>query len=76
VSCGYEGLEINPCIPTDWPGFEVARQWRGAEYNIKVENPNGVSKGVASITLNGEAITGAVPVQPQGSVNEVIVVMG
>ncbi|MFO6423523.1 GH36-type glycosyl hydrolase domain-containing protein [Motilimonas sp. KMU-193] len=76
ISCGYNGLEINPCIPTDWPGFEVQRQWRGAQYNIKVENPNGVSKGVVSITLNGEAVEGSIPVQAEGSVNEVVVVMG
>ncbi|KOO10996.1 hypothetical protein AKJ18_31395, partial [Vibrio xuii] len=77
VRTGFYGLTIDPCIPTDWPGFEVTRQWLGATYNIKVENPNSVSKGVKSITLNGEAITGAsVPVQAEGSVNNVVVTLG
>ena len=76
VQTGFAGLTVNPCIPTDWPGFEVTRQWRGATYLIKVENPNGVSKGIQSISLNGEAIEGVIPVQPEGSMNTVTVVMG
>ncbi|MFZ3463554.1 GH36-type glycosyl hydrolase domain-containing protein [Vibrio harveyi] len=77
VRTGFDGLTIDPCIPTNWPGFEVTRQWLGATYNIKVANPDSVSKGVKSITVNGEAVSGAsVPVQAQGSVNEVIVTLG
>ena len=76
VRTGFEGLTVDPCIPTDWPEFEVTRQWRGATYNITVQNPNAVSKGVASITINGEQVEGAIPVQAEGSVNEVIVVLG
>ncbi|MFZ8766609.1 N,N'-diacetylchitobiose phosphorylase [Vibrio harveyi] len=77
VRTGFDGLTIDPCIPTNWPGFEVTRQWLGATYNIKVVNPDPVSKGVKSITVNGEAVSGAsVPVQAQGSVNEVIVTLG
>ncbi|MBY6238029.1 GH36-type glycosyl hydrolase domain-containing protein [Vibrio harveyi] len=77
VRTGFDGLTIDPCIPMNWPGFEVTRQWLGATYNIKVVNPDSVSKGVKSITVNGEAVSGAsVPVQAQGSVNEVIVTLG
>ncbi|MEF1336947.1 N,N'-diacetylchitobiose phosphorylase, partial [Vibrio rotiferianus] len=77
VRTGFDGLTIDPCIPTNWPGFEVTRQWLGATYNIKVVNPDSVSKGVKSITVNGEVVTGiSVPVQAEGSVNEVIVTLG
>ena len=76
VQTGFAGLTVNPCIPTNWPGFEVTREWRGSTYNIKVENPNGVSKGVKSITLNGETVEGAIAPQAEGSVNTVTVVMG
>ncbi|UTV27346.1 GH36-type glycosyl hydrolase domain-containing protein [Photobacterium atrarenae] len=76
VQTGFNGLTVDPCIPTAWPGFEVSRQWRGATFNIKVENPDHVSKGVVSVTLNGEAIDGAIPEQPAGSVNTVTVIMG
>ncbi len=73
---GYEGLTIDPCIPSAWKEFEVLRQWRGAIYHIHVYNPKGVEKGVKSLTLNGCSAQGAVPIQPAGSVNEVVVEMG
>jgi N,N'-diacetylchitobiose phosphorylase len=41
-----------------------------------VENPNAVQKGVKSICLNGKMLAGPIPLQPAGSTNEVIVVMG
>jgi cellobiose phosphorylase len=49
----YDGLLINPCIPADWKGFEVVRKFRGATYHIKVTNPDGVSKGVRQVLVNG-----------------------
>jgi N,N'-diacetylchitobiose phosphorylase len=73
---GYGGLDIDPCIPSSWPGFTVSRQWRGARYEIEVRNPGHVEKGVTSITLNGAQVVGPVPPQPAGSLNEVRVVMG
>lgn len=73
---GFDGLVLDPCIPADWKGFEVSRRWRDAVYNITVKNPEGVQKGIRSVTLNGEPLTGTVSPQPAGSVNEVIVVMG
>jgi N,N'-diacetylchitobiose phosphorylase len=76
VRPGFDGLVIDPCIPADWKGFEVERQWRGAAYHIKVENPHGVQKGVKSITLDGKPVAGAVPPQKAGSKHEVVVVMG
>lgn len=72
----FTGLLIDPCIPKSWTGFEVTRQWRGATYHITVCNPNGVSKGVASVELNGQAVTGPIPPQERGSTSEVIVTMG
>ena len=72
----YDGLVIDPCIPSEWKKFEIVRKWRGATYNIKVKNPNGVEKGVYSINLNGEKIVGTVPIQKVGSINKVEVLMG
>ena len=42
---GFAGLVVDPCIPADWKEFDVTRQWRGATYDIKVRNPNGVREG-------------------------------
>lgn len=72
----YDGLVIDPCIPSEWDEFEVKRKWRGATYNIKVKNPDNVEKGIKSVKLNGERINGSIPCQPYGSTNMVEVVMG
>ncbi len=55
-----DGLRVDPCIPADWPGFEVRRQFRGKWLTIRVENPAHLSRGVRSLTLNGELIAGNV----------------
>lgn len=72
----YDGLIIDPCIPPDWKEFEVQRQWRGATYRIKVMNPDGVEKGVGSLTLNGQPVQNIIPIQQSGSTNEIEVLMG
>ncbi|MBY3788076.1 N,N'-diacetylchitobiose phosphorylase [Photobacterium carnosum] len=76
IQTGFDGLTINPCIPTEWPGFEVTREWRGATYHINVTNPDHISKGIKSIMINGQTVDGAITPQAEGSVNTVTVVMG
>jgi Glycosyl hydrolase 36 superfamily, catalytic domain/Phosphoglucomutase/phosphomannomutase, alpha/beta/alpha domain II/Phosphoglucomutase/phosphomannomutase, alpha/beta/alpha domain I len=76
VRLTFDGLVIDPCVPADWKTFEVTRQWRVATYHIVVENPDGVEKGVKSITLNGKPVTTPIAVQASGSMNEVVVTMG
>ncbi len=72
----YEGLIIDPAIPSGWDGFEVTRKWRGAVYHIHVSNPEHVEHGVKSISLNGKPVKNPVPVQPEASENRIDVVMG
>ena len=72
-----DGLEIDPCVPGFLRRFTVSRRFRGAIYEITVENPDGVEKGIRSITLDGREIQGTVlPVQPAGSRVSVLVRMG
>ena len=44
----YDGLIIDPCIPSSWDGFEVDRIFRGKKIHIKVENPSHIQKGKAT----------------------------
>jgi len=71
----FEHLTIDPCIPADWKEFSAVRRWRGAEYKIHVENPDGVMKGVQELYLDGEKVE-RIPVMAQGSRHDVRVVMG
>ena len=76
VRLSFEGLIVDPCIPSDWKEFQVTRHWRGATFEIQVSNPSGVEKGVRSVNLNGRPVNGPIPAQAAGSVNHVAVVMG
>jgi cyclic beta-1,2-glucan synthetase len=72
-----EFFSIDPCIPKAWPGFEMVYKHRSARYEIAVENPQGVSRGVASATLDGKALGAArVPLADDGAVHKVRVVLG
>jgi cellobiose phosphorylase len=73
----YDGMIINPCVPESWDGFSITRNFRGAIYQIKVKNPDHVSKGVKSIAVNGKAIDGQlIPIFSAGSTNQVEILMG
>ena len=73
----YNGLKIDPSIPSAWNEFEATRQFRNATYNIHVTNPSHVSKGVKQVTVDGNAISGNVlPVFSDGKEHTVEVVLG
>ncbi len=73
----WDGLKVDPCIPSAWDGFELTRVFRGAEYAITVKNPDHVCKGVKSVTVDGNAIEGNVlPVFADGKTHTVEVVLG
>jgi len=70
------GLRIDPCLPSAWEGFSAVRTFRGATYHIQVTKPQGVCKGVRTVTVDGMPIVGnLVPVLGQGT-HTVDVVMG
>ncbi len=52
----YDGLTIDPCIPSVWDGFAATRKFRGCLFEIEVLNPEHVEKGVAKLELNGKAL--------------------
>lgn len=47
----YEGLRVNPCIPSDMKEYKVTRKWRDAEYVITVKNPNGKQRLAEPVVL-------------------------
>ena len=71
-------LRIDPCIPREWKRFEIRYRYGRSLYRIAVENPKGVSRGVAAIRLDGSLLEGAllVPLFDDGSEHQVEVVLG
>ena len=73
----YDGLKIDPSIPKTWDKYSITRKFRNDTYNITVENPDHVSKGVKSVVCDGKAINGNVlPVFNDGAVHQVTVQLG
>lgn len=48
-----EVLRIDPCIPKKWKTYAMVYKYMETTYNIQVLNPNGVSRGVREVTLDG-----------------------
>ena len=75
---------IDPCIPKAWPGFSIEYRYRSSRYIIEIENPHGVSRGIAKIELDGVAVTGIptltsgapVPLNDDGAEHRVHIVLG
>jgi cyclic beta-1,2-glucan synthetase len=70
-------LVIDPCIPMGWGGFSISYRVGGATYAISVENPEHVSRGVSTVTVDGGRVADRViPLVDDGKVHVVVVVMG
>lgn len=57
----YEGLVIDPCLPSAWPEATVTREFRGATYRIAIRNPRGVQKGVTAMRVDGQDVDPNLP---------------
>jgi len=72
-------LRLAPCIPKHWPGFEIAFRYRETRYEILVENPRGVSRGVAYAEFDGQPLAEDPPVialVDDGGAHRVRIVLG
>jgi cyclic beta-1,2-glucan synthetase len=49
-------LCIDPCIPRRWPGYSIRFRYHSAVYDVAVENPRGVCRGVTLIELDGRTL--------------------
>jgi cyclic beta-1,2-glucan synthetase len=65
-------LTIDPCIPPDWPGYEITYRFRSSTYRIAVENPKGLESGAATVQLDGQALAEpAIPLADDGRNHDV-----
>ena len=72
-----DGLRIDPCIPPEWKQLTLTRRFRGAQYRITVDNPDGAEHGVRELYVDGVRQSGNLLAPAEaGSVVSVRVVMG
>ena len=50
-------LHLDPCIPRRWSQYEMTVRYRSARYDITVDNPAGVSRGVCFAEVDGAEIS-------------------
>ncbi len=56
----FDGLTIDPCLPSGWKQARIVRRFRGTRYDIRISNPEGVNRGVREIRLDGQPMKGSV----------------
>jgi cyclic beta-1,2-glucan synthetase len=54
------GWRLDPRVPASWPGFEIVLRDGATVVHIEVQNPHGVTRGVAQAFLDGERIDPAI----------------
>jgi len=71
-------LVFDPCIPRAWRSFSISYQHENTRYEIAVENPNEVTRGVVTIELDGERQPNgnSITLQDDGRLHRVRVVLG
>jgi cyclic beta-1,2-glucan synthetase len=71
-------LYFDPCIPRAWRGFQLDFRYHSSRYQISVENPYGVTRGVLSVELDGVLIThkAGISLANDGTIHYVRVVLG
>jgi cyclic beta-1,2-glucan synthetase len=72
-------LHLDPCIPKAWPGFKVFLRHETARYEINVENPHSVSRGVAYAACDGAVIEARplrLPLVDDGQTHHILVRLG
>lgn len=73
----YDGLRVDPCVPSSWNEFSMERRFRGALYRITVLNPEGVHRGVVSVLFDGIPLDGnLLPLAGEGTTHDVRIVLG
>ena len=72
-------LHLDPCIPQGWRSFEIILRYHSSRYEIVVENPNGVMRGVSFVEFDGIRLAaGSMDVQlaDDGATHRARVVLG
>jgi cyclic beta-1,2-glucan synthetase len=71
-------LHLDPCIPPTWPRFTVTFRYHSSRYDIVVENPHHVTRGVSSVTLDGATLgkESSIPLVDDDNTHSVCVTLG
>jgi len=64
-------LHINPCIPNDWPEYQITYRFGKSLYHILVKNQKGEKN---QITMDGKELSeGFIPLSDDGKTHEILI---
>jgi cyclic beta-1,2-glucan synthetase len=72
-------LHLDPCIPRAWRRFEITFRYHGSRYEITVENPRGVMRGLATVEVDGTLLapgSAGLPLTADGARHRVRAILG
>jgi cyclic beta-1,2-glucan synthetase len=70
-------IQINPCIPKDWPEFQFTYRFGKTSYKVHVENPDGINRGIRELFLDRISFPGnRIPLIDDGGEHNIHVLMG
>jgi cyclic beta-1,2-glucan synthetase len=72
-------LFIDPCIPRTWSGFSITFRYHASRYQVHVENPHGVTRGVSRVEVDGNPAAvehATLPLVDDGATHQVRVWLG
>ena len=72
-------IRLDPCIPGSWPRFEMTLRHGASRYEIVVENPQGMRRGIAAAEFDGAKIVAtplSIPFKDDGDVHRLHVRLG
>jgi cellobiose phosphorylase len=72
-----DSFRVEPNVGREWTSFGLRYKWKTSTYAVRVENPEGVERGVLSVELDGEILpTNDIPLSDDGAEHSVTVKMG
>jgi cyclic beta-1,2-glucan synthetase len=70
-------LELHPCVPPGWSGYEITYRHCSATYHVVVENSGGSGRRVRSVSVDGRTVSkGVVELADDGRQHEVRIALG
>jgi cyclic beta-1,2-glucan synthetase len=47
-------FSLDPCIPRTWHGYDLVLRHGAARYEIHIDNPAGVQRGIGAAQMDGQ----------------------
>ncbi len=70
----WDGLLIDPCLPSDWTDLKITRRFRNIDFDITITKEKGICKGKTTITYDGKTLdSNVIPVTDGQKTAKIIV---